>query len=59
MKIISVLCNDCGAKFEILENFPAELLRCPACESKNLTKKKTNREFRGCSGSCGNCSSCD
>lgn len=58
MKIVSVSCNDCEAKFEILENFPEELLHCPACESKNLTKTKTDKEFQGCGGGCDDCESC-
>ena len=58
MKIVAVKCNDCEASFEILENFPKELLHCPGCESANLTLTKTDREFSGCGGSCSDCSSC-
>jgi len=59
MKILEATCGDCQAKFEILENLPKEFLRCPACESANLKLKKTDREFKGCRGSCSSCSSCD
>ncbi|MBW6432012.1 hypothetical protein K0A96_02400 [Patescibacteria group bacterium] len=57
MKILDVVCSDCGAKFEILENFPKELLSCPACESKDLKFTVTDKEFKGCGGSCSGCSS--
>lgn len=58
MKIVEVKCNDCEASYEILENFPKELLSCPACKSKNLDFEITDKDFNGCGGSCGDCSSC-
>lgn len=58
MKIVEVKCKDCKASYEILENFPKELLSCPSCKSKKLTFKKTDREFEGCGGNCSGCSSC-
>jgi predicted nucleic acid-binding Zn ribbon protein len=58
VKIVAVTCNSCAATFEILENFPQELLHCPGCESKDLKLTKTGREFKGCGGGCGDCSSC-
>jgi Zn finger protein HypA/HybF involved in hydrogenase expression len=58
VKIIAVECNGCEAKFEILENFPKELLACPACDSKDLKLTPTEKEFSGCGGGCDSCSSC-
>ncbi|MDD3678643.1 MAG: zinc ribbon domain-containing protein [Patescibacteria group bacterium] len=59
MKIVEAKCLDCGAKYEILENFPKELLICPGCDGKNIELKKTDKEFRGCGGGCSSCSSCE
>jgi Zn finger protein HypA/HybF involved in hydrogenase expression len=58
MKIVEASCKDCGASFEILENFPMELLVCPSCQSKEIELKPTDREFSGCGGGCDDCSSC-
>lgn len=58
MKIVEVSCKNCKAKFEILENFPKDLLRCPSCESRDLVFKVTDREFKGCGGGCSSCDSC-
>lgn len=58
MKIVEVSCKQCQAEFEILESFPKELLACPACQSKELDQKITDREFSGCGGGCSDCSSC-
>lgn len=59
MKVAEVVCKDCKAKYEVLENFPKELLACPACESKDLDFRLTKREFEGCEGSCSSCNSCE
>jgi predicted nucleic acid-binding Zn ribbon protein len=59
MKIVEAKCTDCGAKYEVLENFPKELLICPGCDSKKIDLKVTGREFKGCGGSCSDCSSCE
>ena len=59
MKIVEVKCQDCDAEYEILENFPREMLACPACKSKKLAFTNTDREFNGCGGSCSSCSTCE
>lgn len=58
MKIAEVQCKECKAKYEVLENFPKELLVCPACESKELDFKLTDKDFEGCGGGCSSCDSC-
>lgn len=58
MKIVEVKCKDCAAEYEALESFPREMLACPACGSKKLEFKLTDKEFKGCGGSCSSCDSC-
>lgn len=59
MKIVEIKCQDCQAEYETLESLPKEGLKCPGCGSDKLNFTETDREFQGCSGSCGNCSSCE
>ncbi len=59
MKIAKVKCKNCKAEFEVLENFPKDLLVCPGCESKEMDFEITEEEFTGCGGSCSGCSSCE
>jgi DNA-directed RNA polymerase subunit RPC12/RpoP len=59
MKIIEVLCESCEATFETLDAFPKDQIACPACGEKKLKFTETEREFKGCGGSCDSCSSCE
>jgi DNA-directed RNA polymerase subunit RPC12/RpoP len=59
MKIVEVKCKGCKAVYETLESVPKEAIACPGCGSKELSFKKTEKEFKGCAGSCGNCDSCN
>lgn len=59
MKIVEVHCRNCQAKFETLDVFPKEQIKCPSCDSEELDFTETEKEFKGCGGGCDNCSSCD
>lgn len=59
MKIVEIKCLDCGAVFEGIESYPKELIECISCGSKNLDFTETDREFEGCGGQCGDCTSCE
>lgn len=59
MKIVEVTCTECEAQFETLDVFPKEEIKCPGCGATKLTFKETEKEFKGCGGSCGSCNSCE
>lgn len=59
MKIVELKCKGCNAEYETLESVPKDAISCPACGSKEIDYKVTDREFSGgCGGGCSSCSSC-